>query len=76
MVVMEISTQLEEVETSMQKKLHEIEEEVEIEKKKSQDCRDAIKKSIDSLCDLLNGEDILEEISPVLNPGGNDADGK
>ncbi len=60
----------------MEKKLHEIEEEVELEKKKSQDCRDAIKKSIDSLCDLLNGEDILEETSPVLNPGGNDADGK
>jgi len=76
MVATMISIQLEEVETSMKKTLHEIEEEVQIEKKKSQDCRDAIKKSIDSLCDLLNGEDILEEKSPVLNPGGNDADGK
>lgn len=42
-------------------KLQEMEEAVEVEKGKSRDCRSAIKKSIDSLCALLNGEELSEE---------------
>ncbi len=59
---MDINTQLKkEVATSMKTKLQQIEEDVQVEKEKGQDCRSAIKKSIDSLCELLNGKELSEE---------------
>jgi len=65
----------------MEKKLHEIEEEVELEKKKSEECKSAIKKHLDSVCILLNGDEDSEDekvetLEPVLDLGGNDDDGK
>lgn len=64
-----------EVETSMKEKLDAIEDIIEGEKKKSRDCKSAIKKRMNSLFDLLNGEDINSE-EEELALGGNDADGK
>ena len=57
-----INTQFEkEVATSMKNKLQQNEDMVLIEKEKVKDCRSAIKKSIDSFCELLNGEELSEE---------------
>ena len=62
-------------------KIKQNEEEVEIEKQKSRDCRSAIKKSIDSLHGLLNGEEPSEEgkaeaQEPLLDLGGHNDDSK
>ncbi len=68
--------------TSMKDKLQAIEEEVEIEKKKTKDCRSVIRKSFDSLHKLLiDSEELLQESEtevsePVLTLGGSDDDGK
>lgn len=73
---MAISTTLEkEVAAPMLDKLQQIEEDVRIEKEKVKDCRSAIKKSIDSLCELLNGEELSEEekvetLEPITSLGG------
>ena len=62
MGLMAINTQFEkEIAVSMKNKLQQIEEEVLVEKEKVKDCRSAIKKNIDSLCELLNGEELSEE---------------
>jgi len=58
-------------------KLQEIEEVVAIEKEKSRSCQSNIRKSIDSLCELLNGEELSEEIKvetlePIASLGGLD----
>jgi len=58
-------------------KLQEIEEAVALEKEKSKNCRSAIRKSIDSLCELLNGEELSEEEKvetpePIPSLGGTD----
>ncbi len=72
----------EEVVTSMKDKLQAIEEDVAIEKKKTKDCRTVIKKSFDSLYELLNNsEELLDEaqtevLEPVLILGGPDDDRK
>ena len=62
-------------------KLQEIEEVVAIEKEKSKNCRSAIRKSIDSLCELLNGEELSEEekvetLEPMPSLGGPDDQSK
>ena len=56
---------------TMQDKLKKIEEDVQIEKNRVQDCRSAIRKSINSLCELLDGEEISEE-TQVESLGGTD----
>jgi len=48
-------------ETSMRTRLQKIEDDVQIEKEKGRHCRSVIKKNIDSLCELLNGEELSEE---------------
>ncbi len=58
-------------------KLRQIEEDVIKEKQKVKDCRSAIRKSIDSLCELLDGEEISEEtqvetLEPMPSLGGPD----
>ncbi len=61
-------------------KLQEIEQVVAIEKEKSKNCRSAIRKSIDSLCELLNGEELSEgekvEILEPVSLGGPDDESK
>lgn len=62
MEIMADSTNVEkEVAIPMLDRLQQIEEEVRIEKEKGRDCRSAMKKSLDSLCELLNGEELSEE---------------
>ncbi len=61
----------------MRNKLQKLEEDVLVEKEKVKNCRSAVKKSIDSLCELLNGEELSEEekvetLEPVLSLGGPD----
>jgi hypothetical protein len=62
-------------------KLIEIEKDVEAEKEKSRECRSAIKKTINSLHGLLNGEEDSEEEKaeaqkPMTDSGGNNDDSK
>ncbi len=78
MGLMVINTNFEkEVATSMRTKLQQIDDDVKIEKEKVKDCRSAIKKSITSLCELLNGEELSEEEkvetpTPMPSLGGTD----
>ena len=58
-------------------RLQQNEEEVLIEKEKVRTCRATIKKSIDSLFELINGTELSEEkevelIEPTLSLGGTD----
>ena len=82
MGIISINTQFEKgVATSMKNKLRKNEEVVLIEKEKSKNCRSAIRKNIDSLCELLNGEELSEENTvetsePVLSLGGPDDESK
>ncbi len=74
-MVLEIQPIIKE-DVSMITKLQEIEQVVAIEKEKSKNCRSAIRKSIDSLCELLNGGELSEEEKvEILEPislGGSD----
>jgi len=73
-----INTQFEkEVVPSMESKLQQNEQLVLVEKEKVNNCRSAIKKSIESLCELLNGEELSEEEKvetpePIPSLGGTD----
>ncbi len=75
---MAINTQFEkEVVISMKNKLQQNEDLVLLEKEKVNDCRSAIKKNIESLCELLNGEELSEEEKvetpePIPSLGGTD----
>lgn len=62
--------------TMLQEKLDAIDEAVENEKKKSRDCKSAIKQRIDSLLEVLNGETEENSEEEDLDLGGNNADGK